>query len=174
MVLLTHALDRKDATDRVGKPNPENFLVLRRIVPALHCRQVRKLEDDDLFQLRSTFDQLRRSAAGKKAATILRCFPSIFHLSGARKLTAAISLRMAVCCCCKRRSAKLGVCRRLAEAMPDRRDPDRVRHAIFEMAMARGSAIARDSTTTTMRTRFSVQRIQLSEQFVVCSVDDLR
>src|ERR1700675_1133592 len=37
---------------------------------------------------------------------------------------------------------KLGVCRRLAEAMPDRRDPDRIRHAMFEMVMARSSAIA--------------------------------
>jgi Transposase DDE domain group 1 len=37
---------------------------------------------------------------------------------------------------------KLGVCGRLAEAMPDRRDPDRVRHAMFEMVMARSSAIA--------------------------------
>jgi hypothetical protein len=27
---------------------------------------------------------------------------------------------------------KLGVCLRLAEAMPDRRDPDRVPHAMFE------------------------------------------
>ena len=26
--------------------------------------------------------------------------------------------------------------------MPDRRDPDRVRHAMFEMVMARASAIA--------------------------------
>jgi hypothetical protein len=37
---------------------------------------------------------------------------------------------------------KLGVCRRLAEAMPDHRDPDRIRHAMFEMVMARVSAIA--------------------------------
>jgi hypothetical protein len=37
---------------------------------------------------------------------------------------------------------RLGVCARLAEAMPDRRDPDRVRHAMFEMVMARASAIA--------------------------------
>jgi hypothetical protein len=37
---------------------------------------------------------------------------------------------------------KLGVCRRLAEAMPDRRDPDRVRHAMFEMVMERVSVIA--------------------------------
>jgi hypothetical protein len=37
---------------------------------------------------------------------------------------------------------KLGVCRRLADAMPDRRDPSRVRHEMFEMVMARVSAIA--------------------------------
>jgi len=37
---------------------------------------------------------------------------------------------------------KLGVCRRLAEAMPDRRDRDRIHHAMFEMVMARVSAIA--------------------------------
>src|SRR3979409_2244958 len=37
---------------------------------------------------------------------------------------------------------KLGVCRRLAEAMPDRRDAGRIRHAMFEMVMARASAIA--------------------------------
>jgi Transposase DDE domain group 1 len=37
---------------------------------------------------------------------------------------------------------KLGVCRRLAEAMPDRRDPERIWHAMFEMVMARASAIA--------------------------------
>ena len=37
---------------------------------------------------------------------------------------------------------KLGVCRRLAAAMPDCRDPDRVQHAMFEMVMARVSAIA--------------------------------
>src|SRR6202163_488843 len=37
---------------------------------------------------------------------------------------------------------RLGVCRRLAAAMPDRRDPDRVRHAMVEMVMARVSAIA--------------------------------
>src|SRR6202045_3879463 len=37
---------------------------------------------------------------------------------------------------------KLGVCRRLADAMPDRRDPSRIRHAMFEMVTARVSAIA--------------------------------
>ena len=37
---------------------------------------------------------------------------------------------------------KLGVCSRLADVMPDRRDPDRIRHAMFEMVMARAAAIA--------------------------------
>src|SRR4030081_1663711 len=37
---------------------------------------------------------------------------------------------------------QLGVCRRLGEAMRDRRDPDRIRHAMFEMVTARASAIA--------------------------------
>jgi len=37
---------------------------------------------------------------------------------------------------------KLGVCRRLAETMPDRLDPDRILHEMFEMVMARTSAIA--------------------------------
>ena len=49
---------------------------------------------------------------------------------------------MAACCCCGEAERKLGVCRRLADAMPDRRDPDRIRHAMFEMVMARVSAIA--------------------------------
>jgi hypothetical protein len=35
----------------------------------------------------------------------------------------------------------LRACRRLADAMPDRRDPDRIRHAMFEMVMARATAI---------------------------------
>jgi hypothetical protein len=34
------------------------------------------------------------------------------------------------------------VCRRLADAMPDRRDADRIRHAMFEMVIARVAAIA--------------------------------
>jgi Transposase DDE domain group 1 len=37
---------------------------------------------------------------------------------------------------------RLGVCRRLAAAMPDRRDPDRILHEMSEMVMARTSAIA--------------------------------
>ena len=37
---------------------------------------------------------------------------------------------------------KLGVCGRLADAMPDRRDPSRIQHEMFEMVMARASAIA--------------------------------
>jgi Transposase DDE domain group 1 len=38
---------------------------------------------------------------------------------------------------------KLGVCRRLALTMPDRRDGSRIRHAMFELVMARAAAIAR-------------------------------
>src|SRR5579859_3810713 len=37
---------------------------------------------------------------------------------------------------------RLGVCRRLAAAMPERRDPDRILHEMREMVMARTSAIA--------------------------------
>jgi hypothetical protein len=37
---------------------------------------------------------------------------------------------------------QLGVCWRLADAMPDCRGPDRIRHAMFEMVMARAAAIA--------------------------------
>jgi hypothetical protein len=37
---------------------------------------------------------------------------------------------------------KHGVCLRLSEATPDRRDPDRIRHAMFEMVMSRVLAIA--------------------------------
>jgi hypothetical protein len=37
---------------------------------------------------------------------------------------------------------RLGVCRRLAAAMPDRRDPDRILHEMFEMVAARSMAIA--------------------------------
>src|SRR5438874_11115295 len=37
---------------------------------------------------------------------------------------------------------KLGVCRRLADAMPDRRDASGIRHEMLEVVMARVSAIA--------------------------------
>jgi hypothetical protein len=37
---------------------------------------------------------------------------------------------------------KLGVCRRLAAAMPDRRDQSRIAHRMFELIMARAAAIA--------------------------------
>src|SRR5271154_5694749 len=37
---------------------------------------------------------------------------------------------------------KLGICRRIADVMADRRDPSRIGHAVFEMVMARVSAIA--------------------------------
>src|SRR5262245_4460874 len=36
---------------------------------------------------------------------------------------------------------KLGVCQRLAEAMPDRRDQSRIRHEMTELVMARAAAI---------------------------------
>jgi hypothetical protein len=32
---------------------------------------------------------------------------------------------------------KLGICRRIADTMADRRDSIRIRHAVFEMVMAR-------------------------------------
>jgi hypothetical protein len=38
---------------------------------------------------------------------------------------------------------KLGICRRLADAMPDRRFASRIRHEMFEMVMARVLAILR-------------------------------
>jgi Transposase DDE domain group 1 len=38
--------------------------------------------------------------------------------------------------------SKLGVCRRLADAMPDARDPSRIRHEMVELVMARAFAIA--------------------------------
>ena len=37
---------------------------------------------------------------------------------------------------------QLGVCRRLADAMPDRRERSRIHHAMFEMVMARSAGIA--------------------------------
>ena len=37
---------------------------------------------------------------------------------------------------------KLGVCRRLAEVMPDHRDQSRVRHEMFELVAARAFAIS--------------------------------
>ena len=42
----------------------------------------------------------------------------------------------------RRAERKLGICGRLAAAMPDRRDPGRIQHDMFEMVMARVSAIA--------------------------------
>ena len=51
-------------------------------------------------------------------------------------------LQLPGCCCSEQAERKLGVCRRLADAMPDRRDADRIRHAMFEMVMARVAAIA--------------------------------
>jgi hypothetical protein len=41
-----------------------------------------------------------------------------------------------------RRQPDVGVCRRLAETMPDRRDPDYIQHQMVEMVTARVTAIA--------------------------------
>jgi hypothetical protein len=49
---------------------------------------------------------------------------------------------MAACCFLRQAERKYGVCLRLAEAMPDRRDPDRIRHAMFQMVISRVLAIA--------------------------------
>jgi len=48
---------------------------------------------------------------------------------------------------------KLGVCQRLAEAMPDRRDQSRIRHEMTELIMARAAAITcgyKDGKTTSV------------------------
>jgi hypothetical protein len=45
----------------------------------------------------------------------------------------------------------LGVCWQLADAMPDRRDQNRIRHAMFEMSMARVST-KMPSTSSRART----------------------
>ena len=42
----------------------------------------------------------------------------------------------------REKERKLGVCWRLANTMTDRRDPNRIRHEMFEMVMARVAAIA--------------------------------
>jgi hypothetical protein len=50
----------------------------------------------------------------------------------------------------------VGVCRRLAGAIPDRRDPDHIQHKMVEMVTARVSAIAcghEDATTTIFGTK---------------------
>src|SRR5205085_6312731 len=76
----------------------------------------------------------------------IRCFLSTCHLSIARNsqwiLPAATNPRTVACCCYGRRSANSGCAGRLADAMPDRRDVGRIRHDVFEMVMARVSAIA--------------------------------
>jgi Transposase DDE domain group 1 len=44
---------------------------------------------------------------------------------------------------------RLGVCRRLAGAMPDRRDQTRIRHEMVELIAARAFAATRTPTTST-------------------------
>ncbi len=52
---------------------------------------------------------------------------------------------------------RLGVCRRLAAAMPDRRDPDRILHEMFEMVAARAMAIARVRIRDVVDARVRIQ-----------------
>ena len=70
--LLAYALDDEGATGRVGEPHRQDFLVFRRIVPALHRFRVGEFEDDDPFRVRSAFDQFSGATAGQEAAAILR------------------------------------------------------------------------------------------------------
>ena len=108
----------------------------------LRCFDTINLRDDSLIRIR----RLESTAAGPRPVTPSSLLS--FDLSGVRrkKLTRDFSggnqssngglplLRSA--------ERKLGVCGRLADAMPDRRDASRIRHAMFEMVMARVCAIA--------------------------------
>ena len=69
---LAYALDDEGAAGRVVEPHGQDFLVFRRIVPALDRRGVGEFEDDDAFRLRSALDQFGRAAPGQVAAAILR------------------------------------------------------------------------------------------------------
>jgi hypothetical protein len=68
---LAHALDDEGASGRVVEPHGQDFLVSRRIVPALDRLLVGEFEDDDPFRLRSAFDQFGRAAPCQEAAAIL-------------------------------------------------------------------------------------------------------
>jgi hypothetical protein len=59
---LAHALDDERAAGRVVESHGQDFLVFRRIVPALDRRDIGEFEDDDAFGLRSAFDQFGRAA----------------------------------------------------------------------------------------------------------------
>src|SRR6266478_125742 len=68
---LAHAFDDEGTAGRVGEPGRQYFLVFRRIVPALHRRDVGEFEDDHPFRLRSAFGQFGSTAPGQVAAAIL-------------------------------------------------------------------------------------------------------
>src|SRR5262249_12702260 len=68
---LTCALDGKGAGSRIVEPARQDFLVFRRIVPALEPRGVGEFDDDNTFRLRPTFDQFGLAAADQKATPIL-------------------------------------------------------------------------------------------------------
>ena len=54
---LACAFDDEGAAGRVVEPARQDFLVFRRVVPALHRGPVGDFEGDNPFQLRSAFDQ---------------------------------------------------------------------------------------------------------------------
>jgi hypothetical protein len=94
--------------------------------------------------LRRIASQTQRGHHGR--ITTLYGFPSICHLCASQEAQVdfdggnqfldggLLLLRQA--------ERKLGVCRRLAGAMPNRRDPSRICHDMFEMVTAPISAIA--------------------------------
>jgi hypothetical protein len=68
----------------------------------------------------------------------LRCSPSIYQPFCARN-SQLISTGRPILGCGER---KLGVCRRIVEAMPDRRNQGPIRHDMLELVMARAFAIS--------------------------------
>ena len=66
----------------------------------------------------------------------------------------------------------VGVCRLLANTMTDRRDPNRIRHEVFEMLMARVSAIAcgYEDANDLDRLRHDPSTIFLASPAIRCSM----
>jgi hypothetical protein len=69
--ILAYALNDDGASGRVVEPAGEDFLIFRRVVPALARRCVGEFEDDDAFGLRSALDQFGCTGAGQEATAIL-------------------------------------------------------------------------------------------------------
>jgi hypothetical protein len=83
-------------------------------------------------------------AAPQPPCSAIGRFPSTFHLSAARssQFNGGNQSSNGGLLLLREKERALAVCRRLAEAMPDRRDTDSIRHAMLEMLMARVAAIA--------------------------------